>query len=192
MRSDLGITSVYNWMKVKDVRTFLLGGETIHHPLVIETMIAIKPTKLKDFSSLMQLDVQEEQIGFAKPFEQAYQKRNKSEVFFTIYSDYLTVGYLIIDKGFAQHAPFAIRHELGLNYLMIDRRFQRQGIGAEALKKLFVYAYTIDPESTSLCVTVPNSHQGALDFFLACGFTNTEKAIYGEQEKEWLMRHPLG
>ncbi len=70
-------------MKVKDVRTFLLGGETIHHPLVIETMIAIKPTKLKDFSSLMQLDVQEEQIGFAKPFEQAYQKRNKSEVFFT-------------------------------------------------------------------------------------------------------------
>lgn len=80
MRSDLGITSVYNWMKVKDVRTFLLG-ETIHHPLVIETMIAIKPTKLKDFSSLMQLDVQEEQIGFAKPFEQAYQKRNKSEVF---------------------------------------------------------------------------------------------------------------
>ncbi|MBM5088538.1 N-acetyltransferase, partial [Vibrio parahaemolyticus] len=51
---------------------------------------------------------------------------------------------------------------------------------------------TFDNSSTSLCVTVPNSHQGALDFFLACGFANTEKAIYGEQEKEWLMRHPLG
>lgn len=179
-------------MKVKDVRTFLLGGEIIHHPLVIETMIAIKPTKLKDFSSLMQLDVQEEQIGFAKPFEQAYQKRNKSEVFFTIYSDYLTVGYLIIDKGFAQHAPFAMRHELGLNYLMIDRRFQRQGIGAEALKKLFVYAYTIDPESTSLCVTVPNSHQGALDFFLGLWLYQHRKSHLWRARKRVLMRHALG
>ncbi len=73
-------------------------------------MIAIKPTKLKDFSSLMQLDVQEEQKGFFTPFEMAYQKRSKSEVFFTIYSDDLLVGYLVIDKGFSQHAPFAKRY----------------------------------------------------------------------------------
>ncbi|EMK3500862.1 GNAT family N-acetyltransferase [Vibrio vulnificus] len=155
-------------------------------------MIAIKPTKLRDFASLMQLDVHEEQKGFFKPFEQAYQKRHRSEAFFTIYSDSSTVGYLVIDKGFSQHAPFAKRHELGLNYLMIDRQYQRQGIGTEALKKLFVYAYTIDPESNSLCLTVPNSHKTANEFFLSAGFTNTDKVIYGEVEKEWILRHPLG
>lgn len=154
-------------------------------------MIAIKPTKLKDFSSLMQLDVQEEQKGFSTPFEVAYQKRNKSEAFFTIYSDDLLVGYLVIDKGFSQHAPFAKRHELGLKYLMVDRRFQRQGVGSEALRKLFVYAYTIDPESTSLCVAVPQSQQYAISFLDACGFINTEKTTFGENEKEWILRHPL-
>ncbi|WP_325205854.1 GNAT family N-acetyltransferase [Vibrio sp. 03_296] len=81
------------------------------------------------------------------------------------------------------------RHELGLNYLMIDRQYQRQGIGTEALKKLFVYAYTIDPESNSLCLTVPNSHKTANEFFLSAGFTNTDKVIYGEVEKEWILRH---
>ena len=54
----------------------------------------------------------------------AYQKRSKSEAFFTIYSDDLLVGYLVIDKGFSQHAPFAKRYELELKYLMIDQRFQ--------------------------------------------------------------------
>ncbi|MDG2609569.1 N-acetyltransferase, partial [Vibrio parahaemolyticus] len=36
-------------------------------------MIAIKPAKLKDFASLMQMDVHDDQKGFFKPFEQAYQ-----------------------------------------------------------------------------------------------------------------------
>ncbi|EGQ7649719.1 GNAT family N-acetyltransferase [Vibrio alginolyticus] len=154
-------------------------------------MIAIKPTKLKDFSSLMQLDVQEEQKGFFTPFEMAYQKRSKSEAFFTIYSDDLLVGYLVIDKGFSQHAPFAKRYELELKYLMIDQRFQRQGVGSEALRKLFLYAYTINPKSTSLCSTVPQSQQYAMSFLDACGFINTEETTLGDNEKEWILRHPL-
>ncbi|MDA0133818.1 GNAT family N-acetyltransferase [Vibrio harveyi] len=154
-------------------------------------MIAIKPAKLKDFASLMQMDVHDDQKGFFKPFEQAYQQRAKSEVFYTIFHDYLTVGYLVIDKAFAQHAPFAKRHELGLTYLMIDKRFQRQGIGKATLQKLMVYGYAIDAESNSICATIISTNQAAIKLFETTGFENTQKTIYDAQGKALIMRHAL-
>ncbi|MDF2154327.1 GNAT family N-acetyltransferase [Vibrio sp. CAU 1672] len=154
-------------------------------------MIALKPTRLKDFSSLMQLTVQDDQKDWFIPFEQAYQQRSPSDTFVTIYYNYVTAGFLIIDKGFFQHAPFAMRHELGLSYIMIDRRFQRQGIGKAALTKLLTYAYAIDTESTSLCVSVPVRNSSACRFFTAAGFDSTEKTILGNTGKENIMRHEL-
>ncbi|UTZ27687.1 GNAT family N-acetyltransferase [Vibrio campbellii] len=155
-------------------------------------MIAIKPTKLKDFASLMQLDVQEDQKGFFKPFEQAYQKRTKSEVFYTIFHDYLTVGYLVIDKGFSQYAPFAKRHELGLSYIMIDKRFQQQGVGTATLKKLMMYGYAIDAESSSICATVASQNRVGIKLFESAGFENTLKSLYEESGKALILRHALG
>lgn len=157
----------------------------------IPAMIAIKPTKLKDFASLMQLEVQEDQKGFFKPFEQAYQQRTKSEVFYTIFHDYLTVGYLVIDKAFAQHAPFAKRHELGLSYVMIDKRFQQQGIGKATLQKLMVYGYAIDTESNSVCAAVSSTNKIGIKLFESVGFNNTQKTIYEESGKALILRHAL-
>lgn len=157
----------------------------------IQTMIAIKPAKLKDFASLMQLEVQEDQKGFFKPFEQAYQQRSKSEVFYTIFHDYLIVGYLVIDKAFAQHAPFAKRHELGLSYLMVDKRFQQQGIGKATLQKLMIYGYAIDTESCSVCATVSSSNDIGIRLFESAGFDNTQKTIYEESGKALILRHSL-
>lgn len=154
-------------------------------------MIAIKPAKLKDFASLMQLEVHENQKGFFKPFEQAYQNRTKSEAFYTIFHDYLTVGYLVIDKAFAQHAPFAKRHELGLSYIMIDKRFQQQGIGTSTLQKLMMYGYAIDAESNSVCATVANQNKVGIKLFESAGFENTQKTIFEESGKALILRHAL-
>ncbi|MGR5237636.1 GNAT family N-acetyltransferase [Vibrio alfacsensis] len=154
-------------------------------------MIAIKPAKLKDFASLMQLDVQKEQKGFFKPFEHAYQKRSKSQVFYTIFHDNLVVGYLVIDKAFSQLAPFAKRHELGLSYIMIDKRFQQQGIGKATLQKLMIYGYAIDAVSNSICATVASNNTVGIKLFESAGFENTQKAIYEECGKAIILRHPL-
>lgn len=154
-------------------------------------MVAIKATKLKDFSSLMQLDVEETQKAFFHPFEKAYQNRSKSQSFYTIFHDYLIVGYLVIDKAFAQLAPFAKRHELGLSYIMIDKRFQQQGIGKAALQKLMVYGYAIDADSNSICTTVANTNTVGIKLFETAGFENTQKTIYEESGKALILRHSL-
>ncbi|USD48819.1 GNAT family N-acetyltransferase [Vibrio sp. SCSIO 43153] len=154
-------------------------------------MIAIKPAKLKDFASLMQLEVHDDQKGFFKPFEQAYQNRSKSEVFYTIFQDSLAVGYLVIDKAFAQYAPFAKRHELKLSYMVIGKQFQQKGVGKATLQKLMVYGYAIDAESNSICATVSCSNKGGITLFESAGFENTQKTIYEPDGKAVIMRHPL-
>lgn len=154
-------------------------------------MIAIKPTQLKDFSSLLQLEVDKDQAAFFLPFDLAYQKRSKSQIFYTIFYDYLVVGYLIIDKAFAQYVPFAKRHELGLSYIVIDRRFQRQGIGKATLGKLMVYGYAIDTLSNSICATIPQKNTVAMTLFESAGFENTQKSFYDESGKAMIVRHAL-
>ncbi|GAK86793.1 hypothetical protein JCM19238_4401 [Vibrio ponticus] len=154
-------------------------------------MIAIKPAKLKDFASLMQLEVLAEQKAAHLPFEQAYHNRSKYELILALYAEQHPIGYLVLDKAFSHSATFARRHELALKYLVLDKRYQRQGWGRKAMQKLFVYANAIDANSDSLCVTLPAADEASQKFFAAVGFSEEAKLFYGKNGKERIMRHRL-
>jgi len=154
-------------------------------------MIAIKPAKLKDFASLMQLDVFPEQKAAHLPFEQAYHNRSKYEVILALYTDRHPIGYVILDKAFAHYATFARRHELGLKYIVLDKEYQKKGFGRKAMQKLLVYANAISADSDSLCVTLPATEEDAQHFFTAVGFIEEAKLFYGRNGKERILRHKL-
>ncbi|EGU31708.1 hypothetical protein VIBRN418_17968 [Vibrio sp. N418] len=154
-------------------------------------MIAIKPAKLKDFASLMQLEVHQEQKENHLPFEEVYHNRSKYEVILALYSERQPIGYLVLDKAFSHYATFARRNELGLKYIVLDKHHQRQGFGREAMQKLFVYAYAVNGDSDSLCVTLPAKDEASRTFFSRIGFSDTDSFFYGESGKERIMRHRL-
>lgn len=154
-------------------------------------MIAIKPAKLKDFASLMQLEVHQEQKETHLPFEQLYQNRSKYEVILAIYSDSQAIGYVVLDKAFAHYATFARRHELGLKYIAVDKHYQQKGVGKAVIQKLLVYAYAINGDSDSLCVTIPAKDEASRSFFTRVGFTDTNNFYYSKIGKERIMRHKL-
>ncbi|OLQ90272.1 GNAT family N-acetyltransferase [Vibrio panuliri] len=154
-------------------------------------MIAIKPAKLKDFASLMQLEVLPEQKHAHLPFEQAYHNRSKYEVILTLSVDHHPIGYLVVDKAFSHYATFARRNELGLKYIVLDKNYQRQGWGKKAMQKLFVYANAINADSDSLCVTLAANDESSQGFFAALGFNEEAKLFFGKNGKERIMRHKL-
>ena len=154
-------------------------------------MIAIKPAKLKDFASLMLLEVHQEQKETHLPFEQVYHNRSKHEVILALYSECQPIGYLILDKAFSHYATFARRNELGLKYIVLDKHFQRKGLGREVMQKLFIYAYAINSDSDSLCLTLPIKDEASRQFFTAVGFVDTDSFYYGQNGKERIMRHKL-
>ncbi|WP_194435506.1 GNAT family N-acetyltransferase [Vibrio fluminensis] len=154
-------------------------------------MIALKPAKLKDFASLMQLEVLPEQKACHLPFEQAYHKRSKYDVILTLYIEQHPVGYVVIDKAFSHYATFARRHELGLKYIVLDKSYQKKGHGRRAINKLLVYANAIDSNSDSICVTLPADDNESQQFFKALGFDEEAKLFFGKNGKERIMRHKL-
>lgn len=154
-------------------------------------MIAIKPTKLKDFASLMQIEVLPEQKHAHLPFEQSYQQRSKYEVFLSLCVDQKAIGYLIIDKAFSFSSTFARRHELSLKYIVLDKAYQRKGLGRRVMQKLNIYANAISANSDSICVSIPATDDASQQFFLASGFVEERKLIYGKSGKERILRHRL-
>ncbi|OLQ93856.1 GNAT family N-acetyltransferase [Vibrio ponticus] len=154
-------------------------------------MIAIKPAKLKDFASLMQLEVFPEQKALHLPFEQIYHNRSKYEVILTLYAEHHPVGYMVVDKSFSHYATFSRRHELGLKYIVLDKHHQKQGHGREAINKLLVYANAIDSSSDSICVTLPANDTASQQFFTTLGFSEEAKLFFGKNGKERIMRHKL-
>ena len=154
-------------------------------------MVAIKPTKLKDFASLMQIEVLPEQKHTHLPFDQCYQNRSKYDVFLSLCVDHKPLGYVVIDKAFSFSSTFARRHELGLKYIVMDKAHQRQGLGSRAMQKLAVYANAISANSDSICVTIPADDDASQQFFLATGFIEENRLFYGKYGKERILRYRL-
>ncbi len=154
-------------------------------------MISIKPSKLRDFAPLMQIEIPSEQQGYIQPFDQLFNQRSAETDFFTIYKQKVPVGFFVIDKSFSNYCTFAARKELNIKNLVLAKEYQGQGIAGVALRKLFVSAYSTYHGFESICSTVLKSTPEVISFFKHIGFEETNIVYRGELGAEAVLRYQL-
>ncbi|NLS12641.1 hypothetical protein HGP28_06950 [Vibrio sp. SM6] len=151
-------------------------------------MLTIKPLKLHDFTALLELKVPASRLSFVLPFEQAYATRTKNDIFYTLRDNRTVVGFFIIDSAFAHSVTYALRNELGLRNLFIGAEFQDKNYEQQAIDRLRLYAFAINPNCSSICTTLrANDHLGT-QLIRSCGFNDTGDKFYGDNGKELIFR----
>ncbi|CCN71130.1 putative Acyl-CoA N-acyltransferase [Vibrio nigripulchritudo SFn27] len=154
-------------------------------------MIAIKRPKIKDFSSLIELNVTAEQSQFVETFDHLYEHRDKQDVIYSISDSGTPIGFFALDQGFEKKFTFVKNREIGLKNFVIDHRFQRKGHGKATLERLLTYLYTAYPNYDSICVMVEKDNEAAYQCFLSADFKDTNKPFYENSKQIRILRKTI-
>ena len=116
----------------------------------------------------------------SRSFVDAAENPDAHPWFRAIYSGSTPVGFVMIADGVSEeHPDFAGPYYLWR--LLIDQRWQRQGIGRAALDLVVDYVRT-RPDARALQTSVaPGSRDNPMGFYLGYGFTPTGKELDGEE-----------
>lgn len=137
-------------------------------------MLYLREVNKDNFQECVSLDVQEEQRTFVAPnvrsLAQAYVFQDVAKVF-VLYDDNVMVGFAMLHVDHAEK-------EYWLWRFMIDRRFQRQGCGREAMGKIIAYFASIGAKTVRLSFEPEN--QIAEKLYAGCGFYRNGEENDGE------------
>lgn len=98
--------------------------------------------------------------------------------------DEQVVGFFILDTDYGQHYDFCPPQSIGIRSLLIDQRFQGQGIAKKALLSLpsylsLNYLSTSYSEKVSAYLTVNCRNTAAYQCYLKSGFEDTQNLYHG-------------
>jgi len=156
-------------------------------------MISIRKAKLKDYATLMNFDIHEEQKNFVSGFSELYKKRTQDQAFYVINKDKHSIGFFMIDKAFAKMYTFAEKNELGLQNLVIGKQHQGNGYGVLAMKRFLAYVYGAYSDVTSVCLTVNKKNIAAYKCYEKAGFIDSGTFYYGGKSgPQHIMRKKIG
>lgn len=96
-----------------------------------------------------------------------------------IIQDGQVVGFFVMDLGYADHYDFSPKNAIGVRALLVDHRFQGQGIAKKALYQLADYTKRQFPTFDSLYLTVNCRNIAAYQCYLKSGFEDTGQLYYG-------------
>lgn len=89
------------------------------------------------------------------------------------------VGFFLLDLLYTETYGFSEEKVLGIRSLLIDQRFQRQGIANQAIRLLPSYVVTHYPNFTMLQLTVNCRNKAAYECYRQCGFEALEELYRG-------------
>ena len=145
-------------------------------------MVHLEKVTPKNFEDLIELNIFESQYHFVADNEEslaeAYLAVTSEEAYaypFAIYDDETLVGFLMIGYNEAAldgpDAPEALKDNYSLWRLMIDKRYQKQGFGREAVRLALEFIKTWPSGEADLCVTSYNpENEVAKKLYASFGF----------------------
>lgn len=137
-------------------------------------MLYLRDVDKENFKECVELDVHEEQREFVAPnmrsLAQAYVNRDVAKVF-SLYDETRMVGFamLYVDPA---------KEEYWLWRFMIDKRFQHQGYGKDALGKIIAYFTSIGAKTVRLSFEPEN--RIAEKLYASAGFYRNGEENDGE------------
>ena len=157
-------------------------------------MVHLEKVTSKNFLELLDLSIFESQYPFVADNEEslaeAYLAVTSGEAYawpFAIYNDETLVGFLMIGYNEAAlegpDAPKVLKDNYSLWRLLIDKRFQKQGFGREALRLALEFVKTWPRGEAELCATSYNpENEVAKKLYASFGFAEN-----GEMDEDELV-----
>ncbi len=137
-------------------------------------MLHLREVNKDNFQECVSLDVHEEQRTFVAPnvrsLAEAYVYQDIAKVF-TLYDEDTMVGFAMLSVNHTEKEYWLCR-------FMIDRRFQHQGYGKEAVGKIIDYFNSIGAKTVKLSFE-PENHV-AEKLYAGCGFYRNGEENDGE------------
>ena len=101
------------------------------------------------------------------------------------------VGFFLLDLGYSDTYHFSDK-AIGIRSLLIDQRFQGQGIATKAINLLPSYVHTHYPQFKLLQLTVNCRNQAAHQCYCKCGFeTLPDLYLGGPVGPQYVMQRHL-
>lgn len=89
------------------------------------------------------------------------------------------VGFFYLDLGYQAAHSFCLPSAIGVRMVMLDQRYQGQGIGSKALSQLPTYIKQYYPDCDALFLTVNCRNKQAYRSYEKCGFIDTGELYLG-------------
>ncbi len=155
--------------------------------------ISLEPLDKAEIARVMHLELGEDQLDFVGRIEDMTTRDDPGEDFYVILQDGVVVGFFKLDRGYPQNYPFAAPMELGIRGVLIDRKWQGQGIGAAAMAAIPAYAAARYPEASGLVLTVNCNNPAARKVYETAGFCPSDELYLGGRAgPQFILRHALG
>ena len=157
-------------------------------------MVHLEKVTYKNFEELIELNIFESQYPFVadntESLAEAYLAVMSEEAYawpFAIYDDETLVGFLMIGYNEAAlegpEAPKALKDNYSLWRLMIDKRYQKQGCGREAVRLALEFVKTWPRGEAELCATSYNpENEVAKKLYASFGFVEN-----GEMDEDEIV-----
>ncbi|GLO61039.1 hypothetical protein MACH09_15470 [Vibrio sp. MACH09] len=142
-------------------------------------MITIRKAKFKDYASLMEMEVTDEQKPYVTNFNTLYEHRTPEQEFYVINEGKELLGFFMLDKSYSRQYTFAQQKELGLRNFLIAKQHQGKGYAKQALNRLFLYLYGAYADFNCIGLTVNKKNTLAYKLYLDVGFSDTETIYHG-------------
>ncbi|KXF82382.1 GNAT family N-acetyltransferase [Enterovibrio coralii] len=98
---------------------------------------------------------------------------------FLILMDGKPVGFFLLDLAYSSTVDFAADDTIGIRALLIDERYQGQGIAKQAICSLPAFVQRTYPHCNRLQLTVNCRNEAAYRCYLKCGFEDTGECYLG-------------
>ena len=155
-------------------------------------MITIRKARLKDYSTLMNLQVTDEQKPFMCTFGELWENRTPDVEFFVVNEAKDVLGFFLLDKSYTHRYTFSDKGELGLRNFVIGKQHQRKGHAQAALKRLFDYIYNAYPDYSSIGTIISKKNNAAYQCCLKAGFKDTGVTYYSDHGgQQYVMRKKI-
>jgi RimJ/RimL family protein N-acetyltransferase len=141
-----------------------------------------------------ELNVRAEQTQFTvSDIGEMLKSLEPTELPHLILADDKVVGFFLFDAGYGKKYDFCPEHSLGVRALLVDHRFQGQGIAKKAISQFPQFANFHFPTFKTLYLTVNCRNKGAYQCYLKAGFEDTgERYLGGLAGPQHIMKKALG
>ncbi len=143
-------------------------------------MITIEKYTPTRHEQVCQLSVYDEQSQFTVgDIGEMIKSVETTELPHLIVADNKVVGFFLFDTGYSNKYDFCPQHSLGVRALLVDRRYQGQGIAKQAIRQFPHFARCHFPTFQALYLTVNCRNQAAYHCYLKAGFEDTNELYLG-------------
>jgi len=142
-------------------------------------LLSIKELDDVALCDVLSLSVHESQIPYVDTTENLINKKVKGSHFHVLVLDGEVVGLFIVETDCDKNYEFLHRTDLHLAILIIDKRFQGQGLGKKSCLLMHPYLRDNFPNHDSIVLTVNCNNTVAYKCYESSGFIDTLQYYHG-------------